>query len=115
MSHSGHTLSPVTDQQNNLACIHQDGLASIQQDGLANNRLDGLADSPQDGLADSPASTISNSQYNYQLNCFANASGGPPTYATPPTPASSPTWPCKTQLKYYSVTVGRRCGVFTRW
>ena len=105
----------MTDQQDNLARIHQDGLASIQQDGLADNRLDGLADSPQDGLADSPASAISNSQYNYLLNRFANASGGPPTYATAPTPASSPTRPRKTQLKYYLVTVGRRCGVFTGW
>ncbi|EDR02663.1 uncharacterized protein LACBIDRAFT_308190 [Laccaria bicolor S238N-H82] len=103
-------------------------LANIQQDGLGDNQQDGLANTRQDGLADrTPA--LSPARPQQTQDCFASSSEGPFTHpapstptcsparpnTTPPTPAFSLARPHQTQPKYYSVTVGRRCGVFTGW
>jgi len=84
---------------------------STQQDGLADQGYK-LATIYQDGRADSATSTDSGSPYNYLHDGLANSSGATPTNSSP---ASLPMRPCRMRSKYYSVTVGRRCGVFTGW
>ncbi|KIJ90797.1 hypothetical protein K443DRAFT_76055, partial [Laccaria amethystina LaAM-08-1] len=76
-----------------------------QEDKFGNIYQDGLADNRQDGLADRAASADSG----YPYNCLLAGS------ATNATPASSSVRSRRMPHKYYSVTVGRRCGVFTGW
>ena len=80
---------------------HQDGSDGVQQDGRADTVIEAA-----------PA----NSQPHDQLDSLTSPGtrgGGPPSGSIPPTPANSPRKQNRT--KFYSVTVGKCCGVFQRW
>jgi len=82
--------------------VRQDGQADLS---LKDSQQDGRGDVQQDGLAD------------IQHNSLSEPYGSPGSPDGLPTPRTRHPSPRKqlSKAKFYSVVVGRRCGVFESW